>query len=293
MQTDIREAKAALRRQIGAALAAMPPEKRAADSARICAGLRGLPVWKNARSILLFAPMPGEPDVWPLLAEALAAGKTVALPRFNAAARSYGAAQVLDLRSNVVAGHFGIREPAARCPEIPLNQFELVLVPGVAFDRQGRRLGRGSGYYDRLLAEVRGIKCGVAFDEQMVVAVPAGPSDVRLDFVMTPAGGVEIKIEGGDGLRGCCWFIMGMVPSQFCGVFHGRSDSFSGSSTAQPLAPDEHEAQQQQHRAIWRPGVSRQVAGCAGVTSSPSITSPSFQPGIMLAMLRSFRCCGR
>lgn len=192
MQTDLQAAKAALRRQISAALAGMPPEKRAADSAKICARLRGLPRWQQAGSVLLFAPMPAEPDIWPLLAGALRAGKTAALPRFDVATGNYGAARVQDLPGDVVPGQFGIREPAARCPKIVLNCFDWVLVPGVAFDRQGRRLGHGRGYYDRLLAEVRGVKCGIAFDEQLANEVPTGPADVRLDFMVTPTRGVEI-----------------------------------------------------------------------------------------------------
>jgi 5-formyltetrahydrofolate cyclo-ligase len=193
MQTDLPAAKAALRRTIGVALAAIPPEQRAEDSAKICAQVRALPIWQQAGSVLLFAPMPGEPDIWPLLAEALAAGKITALPRFNAAARNYHAARAQDLPGDIVPGHFGIREPAARCPEIPLNRLDLVLVPGVAFDRRGHRLGRGRGYYDRLLAEVRGVKCGIAFAEQMVSAVPAGAADVRLDFIVTPARGAKTR----------------------------------------------------------------------------------------------------
>ena len=186
MPTDPRETKAALRRQFIAALAAIPVAQRAADSARICAQLRELPVWKNAKSALLFAPMPAEPDIWPLLAESLAAGKITALPRFHAGARNYTAARVQDLRADIVSGHIGIREPAASCPEIPLSQFALVLVPGVAFDLRGNRLGRGKGYYDRLLAEVRGVKCGIAFEEQLADVVPVGPADVQLDFILTP-----------------------------------------------------------------------------------------------------------
>ena len=73
-----------------------------------------------------------------------------------------------------------------------MNRLDLVLVPGVAFDLQGRRLGRGRGFYDRLLADVDGIKCGIAFDEQMVNEVPAGPPDVRLNFILTPTRCVEI-----------------------------------------------------------------------------------------------------
>ncbi|MBP9903534.1 MAG: 5-formyltetrahydrofolate cyclo-ligase, partial [Verrucomicrobia bacterium] len=73
----------------------------------------------------------------------------------------------------------------------PLNRLDLVLVPGVAFDPRGGRLGRGQGYYDRLLAGVRGTKCGVAFDEQIVDAVPVGPLDIRLNCILTPTRWIE------------------------------------------------------------------------------------------------------
>ena len=192
MNSFTSNSKSELRKKIRAVLDAMPSEKRAADSAKICAQLREQPVWQNARSVLLFAPMPAEPDIWPLLEEALAAGKIAALPRYHPAGKHYVAGQVQNLRREIATGAFGIREPAARCPEIPLSRLDLILVPGVAFDLHGRRLGRGKGYYDRLLAGVRGVKCGIAFDEQIVTEVPAGPSDVRMNFMMTPTRSVEI-----------------------------------------------------------------------------------------------------
>jgi 5-formyltetrahydrofolate cyclo-ligase len=186
MQPDLHEAKVALRRQINAALTAMSPEQRAAASAGICARLRELPAWQNAQSVLLFAPMTMETDVWPLLAEALAAGKTAGLPRYHPADKAYVTCRVQNVGVDVVTGHFGIREPAARCAEIPLSRFEFILVPGVAFDAHGHRLGRGRGYYDRLLTDARGVKCGIAFDEQLLADVPVGPLDVFLDFILTP-----------------------------------------------------------------------------------------------------------
>ena len=170
----------------------MSPEQRTALSAQICARLREQPAWKNAGAVLLFAPLPEEPDLWPLLAEALAAGKIAALPRYHPAEKNYVACRVQNVRSDIVIGQFGIREPAARCPEILLNRFDLILVPGVAFDWHGRRLGRGKGFYDRFLAGTRGVKCGTAFDEQMVNEVPAGPSDARMNFMLTPQRGGEI-----------------------------------------------------------------------------------------------------
>jgi len=184
--------KSDLRRKIRAALEKISPAVRTALSAQIRDRLKEQAVWKNAGSVLFFAPRPDELDLWPLLEEALAGGKIAALPRFNPAGKNYVAGRVQNLRSEIAPGEFGIREPAARCPEIPLSRFDLILVPGVAFDWHGHRLGRGKGFYDRLLANVRGVKCGITFDEQMVNDVPVGPSDVRMNFIMTPTRGAEI-----------------------------------------------------------------------------------------------------
>jgi 5-formyltetrahydrofolate cyclo-ligase len=192
MHPDIQAAKASLRKQIHGALRKISPAARLAMSAQVRNRLKEQALWKNAASVLFFAPLPDELDVWPLLEDALADKKTATLPRFDSASNGYVACRVQNLRSEMVSGQFGIREPGANCVEIPLNRLDLVLVPGVAFDLQGRRLGRGRGFYDRLLADVDGIKCGIAFDEQVVDEVPAGLRDVQLNFILTPTRCVEI-----------------------------------------------------------------------------------------------------
>jgi len=192
MASDIRTDKAALRKQIRDALHTFSPAMRAKRSAQICDRLGEEVVWKNAGAVLFFAPLPDELDLWPLLESALAAGKIAALPRFNPALKNYVAGQVKNLRGDIVTGRFGIREPAAGCPEITFPRLDLILVPGVAFDWRGHRLGRGKGFYDRLLAEVSGVKCGIAFDEQVVDTVPAGLSDIRMDFLVTPTRSAKI-----------------------------------------------------------------------------------------------------
>lgn len=184
-------AKAILREQIRVRLKSISPAARTSASAELCARLQTQIVWRAAKSILLFAPLPDEPDVWPLLAEALAANKIVALPSFVTGTNIYAARRILDPARDLVIGKFGIREGADAAPEMELNQLDLVLVPGVAFDSHGRRLGRGKGFYDRLLAEVRGTRCGVAFEEQIVDAVPVGPLDVRLNCILTPTRWIE------------------------------------------------------------------------------------------------------
>jgi 5-formyltetrahydrofolate cyclo-ligase len=85
-----------------------------------------------------------------------------------------------------VTGKFGVSEPLAECEPIPLDRFDLVLVPGVAFDVGGNRLGRGRGFYDRILAAASGVKCGVAYDFQLLDKIPAEAHDARVNFIFTP-----------------------------------------------------------------------------------------------------------
>ena len=179
-------AKAALREQIRARLKAISTAAREAASTKLCSHLLENEAWSKARSVLFFASMADEPDVWPLLAEALQAGKLVALPRFDPEKKNYAACQIRSLAEDVVSGQFGIREPHNSCPALPLNRLDLILVPGIAFDLHGRRLGRGKGFYDQLLADVRGTTCGVAFDEQIVAAIPLEPHDIPLNCILTP-----------------------------------------------------------------------------------------------------------
>jgi 5-formyltetrahydrofolate cyclo-ligase len=151
--------------------------------------LEGQNIWWNSRKILFYAPMPYELDIWPLLEDAIRFGKEAYLPRFQGA--SYIASRVTNIHTDLTSGQFGIREPIPGSPEIPLNRLDFVLVPGIAFDLQGRRLGRGKGYYDRLLAEVRGTTCGVAFDEQIVEELPVEPHDIHLNCILTPTRWIE------------------------------------------------------------------------------------------------------
>ena len=179
--------KSALRARVRESLRALMPEHRAAHSQALCDIARRQLTWQQARGILFFAPLADEPDLTPLLADAWRAGQLTALPRYDSATGLYTAA-VVQSAADLSPGRFNVLEPKAGCPSVPLNQLDLVFVPGVAFDLTGRRLGRGKGFYDRLLSEVRRHKCGVAFDAQIVAAVPEEPHDVRVDSILTPAG---------------------------------------------------------------------------------------------------------
>lgn len=185
MTTDLNGQKDVLREQIRNALQKMSSAVRMAESIQLCDRLE--PQLQSARTILFFAPLPDEPDVWPLLEKLLPTKKTCALPAFDLTSQTYSARQVRDLMTDLFVGKFGVREPSAACPKIPLGDLDLILVPGVAFDLSGRRLGRGKGFYDRLLTSVRGLKCGVAFDQQIVKEVASETHDIRMDFIATPA----------------------------------------------------------------------------------------------------------
>ena len=192
MDTDKYGSKSKLRDEIRAKLESLSPQKRKSDSEKLCAILKGQTFFQSAALVLFFAPLPIEADLWPLLEESFATGKIVALPRFNPAGQSYIACRIQNLQDEIISGQFSIREPRTNCVEIPSREIDLVLVPGIALDLQGRRLGRGKGFYDRLLAEIRGVKCGIAFDEQIVEKIPAEPHDIRMDFILTPTRCVEI-----------------------------------------------------------------------------------------------------
>jgi 5-formyltetrahydrofolate cyclo-ligase len=183
---SLQQAKAELRAKMRVALRSISPADRATASLQACNRLEQQEVWREAESILFYAPLPDEPDIWKLLVDALAAGKTVALPRFIADKDSYDACQIREISRDIRTGQYGIREPQEFCVKISLNRLDLILVPGVAFDLDGHRLGRGKGFYDQLLAVLQGPTCGVAFDQQIVGQIPVEPHDVRLSCILTP-----------------------------------------------------------------------------------------------------------
>ena len=178
--------KEALRLHFRAELKAISLTERALGSAQACLLLKENIIWTRSHSILFYDPLPDEVDVWPLLAEALTSGREVCLPRYVPSEDSYVASRLRNPQSDLSPGKFGIRETGADCPVVSPNQLDLVLVPGISFDLNGHRLGRGQGYYDRLLPTVRGTKCGLAFDRQIATEIPAEPHDVALDYLVTP-----------------------------------------------------------------------------------------------------------
>ena len=193
---------------------AVPPDERVRLSAAATARLQALPevvaasrAGDTVAGYVAIADQ-GEIDPAPALAAVHARGARVALPRIAGTSGrtpdgASGAAPVAApasprLRFHAVPpgdeaalapGRFGLREPLPSSPEIGLENIAVMILPGLAFDRQGRRLGYGGGYYDeaagRLRAEGRGFLVGLAYDFQLVERCPADASDVAVDCVVT------------------------------------------------------------------------------------------------------------
>jgi 5-formyltetrahydrofolate cyclo-ligase len=190
--SDVALRKAELRRRVLAERDALDPALRARLSAAIVERVAACRPVRQARTVLAYAPFGSEADIWPLLRAALAEGRALLLPRVDRPARRLVVHRVTDLGTDLVPGTWGILEPVpARCPAVAAASADVVLVPGVAFDRRGGRLGYGGGYYDRLLAawpRATPPLVAPAFELQVVEAVPSRPGDRRVDRVVTEAG---------------------------------------------------------------------------------------------------------
>jgi 5-formyltetrahydrofolate cyclo-ligase len=179
-------AKAELRQVMRERLRLLSPVERTRASAGVMRIVQSNPLWRSARRVAMFAPRPDEPDLEPLLAESCAAGLAVYLPRSTSFEAGYQFARVHHWPGDLTIGAYGLREPGPHCPPLDNKQLDLILVPGLAFGLGGQRLGRGKGYYDRLLPQVGGALCGVGFDWQVLPVVPAGTQDQQLDYIATP-----------------------------------------------------------------------------------------------------------
>lgn len=187
MSADPVTEKERLRRELKARALEHSTEDRQPASSALCQRLLSSPVWRAATSVLAFYPMRSEPDLRPVLEAALREGKRLSLPQFVRADDRYHPVLVTELGRDLIPGVLGIPEPRLECPPVSINHLDLVLVPGLGFDLGFGRIGRGRGYYDRLLAGLSGgKKCGVAFDWQIVSAVPMQAHDVPVDFLVTP-----------------------------------------------------------------------------------------------------------
>ena len=171
--------KSSLRRHIRSLKAATPPDEREAASCALCQHIADHPRFIAAHTILLYYPLPDEVDVRPLLQHFR--DKQFLLPAVvgdDLELRAYRG------KDSLRRGAFGILEPTGDA-FTDYDSIQLAIVPGVAFTPDGRRLGRGRGYYDRLLPHLtRAYKLGVCWSFQLLDDIPAEPHDSLMDSVI-------------------------------------------------------------------------------------------------------------
>jgi 5-formyltetrahydrofolate cyclo-ligase len=145
-------------------------------------------LYRQAESVGLYLAMNDEIAVDQLID----CSKKIFLPRYNSSAGKYEMAEVVSADA-LVAGKYGIKEPSAECRQAEINEIALWLIPAVAFDRNGNRLGRGGGFYDRLLENEKGIKVGIAHSLRIVEELPVEDWDIKMDFVITEKETININ----------------------------------------------------------------------------------------------------
>lgn len=180
--------KQALRRRFLRRLRSQPQRARQAKSRAIAGRLRRLEAYRQAKTLLCYVSFDGEVETLPILRKALSDGKRVAVPAIVPPSKRLLAVELRDVRRDLTASHFGIPHPRVTTRRVPLKSLKLVLVPGVAFDRRGRRLGRGGGYFDRFLQRLprSARKIGLAFDFQIVEKdLPEEKHDIPMSGVVT------------------------------------------------------------------------------------------------------------
>ena len=189
-QLDRRSEKEALRERMRRVRAAIPPPDRAALAARVEARLLALPELRDARTVLLFYSFGTEIPTAVLARRLLERGYRVLLPYLTG-----DAMEAAEVRPNtrLEATDYGPKEPAERVAVDP-ERIDVVVTPGLAFDRRGLRLGYGGGYYDRYLRRLgaHALRVGIGFTVQILDAIPAEETDEPVDAVVTDEAVIRI-----------------------------------------------------------------------------------------------------
>ncbi len=188
--------KAEIRAHVAQAKKSQPLEP---SSAAVLKNVQTLELYRQAKTIGAYMPLPGEVDVSPLFhlpaPDGFGATRTVEkaffIPAFDESIGSYRMAQHTP---QLKRGKLGIPEPARPVWAAP-DELDLILVPGIAFDRAGNRLGRGGGFYDRLLPQYSAKRAGICFDHQCLAEIPAEPHDCRMDLLITESAILKFALN--------------------------------------------------------------------------------------------------
>lgn len=188
--------KKAIRERIIQERDSIPKNIKEAKDAAIMEHILSLHEFSDAKTIFLYASFRSEVNTTDLIIISLDRGKMIVLPKVEKENRRLKL-YVLDNMNELVTGHMGIPEPAASEDRLrTLDDIELIIIPGIAFDEYGNRLGYGAGFYDRLLSETkRRIPVfAPAYEEQIVEKIPAEPHDIKVDKIITDKRIINISL---------------------------------------------------------------------------------------------------
>lgn len=175
--------KEELRKQIKQEIKKLSDAERDTQSLYVCLQIIGTAEWQQAATVLLYAALPDEINLQLLIDDARGSGKEIILPVVNG---DNLLLRKFDPQHLEVQGKFQIEEPTEACEALTdLSKIDLAIIPGRAFSRKGHRMGRGKGYYDKLLPEMQCLKWGVCFTCQLQKMVPCDEWDIRMNKVVT------------------------------------------------------------------------------------------------------------
>jgi len=190
------EVKERLRRQKLSGRKALSGKEVAGKSRKIGKLLWGLPEFKDARTIMFYVSFGREVATHELIMKALKTRKKVVVPKIIKNSQLQ-ACVIKNFKKDLKTGCFGILEPKHSIRRVaPEKELDLVIVPGVCFDRtKGARIGFGQGFYDRFLGKVKGraLLIGLAFEKQLVKAIPCEKQDINMDMIVTEKRVIRIK----------------------------------------------------------------------------------------------------
>ena len=182
--------KAQIRQEIESTRRGLQPLWVRDASRKLVERLIALEAWQAAGTVALYKAIAGEIDLEYLFPLCWERNMTVCIPVYNPASGFYDLAEITPA-TRCTKGHYGIPEPAEPVP-VPSDRVDLMVVPGVAFDTAGHRLGRGGGFYDRLLSGFKGVSVAVAFDFQLYPLIPCESHDMPVDFVVTETKTIKV-----------------------------------------------------------------------------------------------------
>ena len=191
--------KAGLRRKLMNCLLNIPSEQRSERSRKACRNLVSTAEFQDASTIMMFLSLPHEVDTSEAILHAWQLGKAVAVPKISWQQRHMIPVQINSLETGFSTAASGLRNPISGLP-VPFGEIDLVVTPGLGFDKKGNRLGRGGCYYDRFFAndELKADRCGFAFAEQLIESILVTEHDEPVEILVTDEEIIYLDNQKGD-----------------------------------------------------------------------------------------------